>query len=75
LLPLAPEPCNCSNTICDWNDPNRQATSVQLANPHPFRHTFAPDMIRAGMSLPALMELMGHTNIQTTLLYLAADET
>ncbi len=33
------------------------------------RHTFASDMIRAGMSLPALMQLMGHTNIQTTLLY------
>ena len=48
---------------------HRQATSVQLANPHRFRHTFAPDMIRAGMSLPALMQLMGHTNIQTTLLY------
>jgi integrase/recombinase XerD len=33
------------------------------------RHTFASDMIRAGVSLPALMQLMGHTNIQTTLLY------
>ena len=26
-------------------------------------------MIRAGMSLPALMQLMGHSDIQTTLLY------
>ncbi len=33
------------------------------------RHTFASDMIRAGMSLPALMQLMGHADIQTTLLY------
>jgi integrase/recombinase XerD len=33
------------------------------------RHTFASDMIRAGMSLPALMQLMGHSNIQTTLIY------
>ena len=38
---------------------HRQATGVQLANPHRFRHTFASDMIRAGMSLPALMESMG----------------
>src|SRR2546429_6190535 len=37
--------------------------------PHRFRHTFASDMIRAGMSLPALMQLMGHADIQTTLLY------
>jgi integrase/recombinase XerD len=48
---------------------HRQGTGIQLANPHRFRHTFASDMIRAGMSLPALMQLMGHTNIQTTLLY------
>jgi len=33
----------------------RQATGIQLANPHRFRRTFASDMIRAGMSLPALI--------------------
>ena len=48
---------------------HRQSTSINLANPHRFRHTFASDMIRAGMSLPALMQLMGHADIQTTLLY------
>ena len=26
-------------------------------------------MVRAGMSLPALMHLMGHADIQTTMLY------
>jgi len=26
-------------------------------------------MIRAGISLPALMQLMGHANIQTTMVY------
>ena len=31
--------------------------------------TFASDMVRAGVSLPALMQLMGHADIQTTLLY------
>jgi site-specific recombinase XerD len=48
---------------------HRQTTGVTLANPHRFRHTFASDMVRAGISLPALMQLMGHANIQTTLLY------
>ena len=33
------------------------------------RHTFASDMVRAGVSLPALMQLMGHADIQTTMLY------
>ena len=28
-------------------------------------------MIRAGLSLPALMQLMGHADIQTTLLYVS----
>jgi len=50
---------------------HRQTTSIKLANPHRFRTTFASDMIRAGMSLPALMKLMGHANIQTTLLYVS----
>ena len=33
------------------------------------RHTFASDMVRAGMRLPALMRLMGHAHIHTTMLY------
>ena len=45
------------------------ATGIRLANPHRFRHTFASDMVRAGISLPALMQLMGHADIQTTLRY------
>ena len=48
---------------------HRRTTGIQLANPHRFRHTFACDMLRAGMSLPALMQLMGHADIQTTLRY------
>ena len=48
---------------------HRQTTTIKLANPHRFRHSFASDMIRGGMSLPALMKLMGHSDIQTTLVY------
>ena len=33
------------------------------------RHTFASDMVRAGVSLPALMQLMGHADIHTTMVY------
>jgi len=33
------------------------------------RHTFGADMVRAGISLPALQHLMGHSQIQTTMLY------
>ena len=48
---------------------HRRTTGVTIANPHRFRHTFASDMVRAGVSLPALMQLMGHADIQTTMLY------
>ena len=33
------------------------------------RHLFATDMLSGGVSLPALMQLMGHAKIQTTLEY------
>jgi site-specific recombinase XerD len=48
---------------------HRRTTGVTRANPHRFRHTFASDMVRAGVSLPALMQLMGHADIETTLVY------
>jgi integrase len=48
---------------------HRRTTGIQFANPHRFRHTFASDMVRAGNSLPALMQLMGHADIETTMLY------
>lgn len=48
---------------------HRRTTGVTIANPHRFRHTFASDMVRAGVSLPALMQLMGHADIKTTMLY------
>jgi site-specific recombinase XerD len=37
---------------------HRKTTGVKIANPHRFRHIFASDMVRAGISLPALMQLM-----------------
>lgn len=50
---------------------HRVRAKVPRANPHRMRHTFGSDMARAGMSLPALMTLMGHSGIQTTMLYVA----
>jgi integrase/recombinase XerD len=48
---------------------HRKASQVLPANPHRFRHTFGADMVRAGISLPALQHLMGHAQIRTTMLY------
>src|ERR1700735_2177979 len=48
---------------------HRRTSAVSGAPPHRFRHTFASDMVRAGISLPALMHLMGHASSSTTMIY------
>jgi integrase/recombinase XerD len=48
---------------------HRIGCQVPQANPHRLRHTFGADMVRAGISLPALQHLMGHSQIHTTMLY------
>lgn len=48
---------------------HRRTSEIPKANPHRFRHTFGADMVRAGISLPALQQLMGHAQIRTTMLY------
>ncbi len=37
--------------------------------PHQLRHTYATTMLRAGVSLPALMKLLGHRSANMTLRY------
>jgi site-specific recombinase XerD len=37
--------------------------------PHQLRHTYASEMVRAGVSLPALMKLLGHVNPEMTMRY------
>ena len=36
---------------------------------HQLRHTFATDMLRSGLSLPALKEILGHRDIRMTMGY------
>ncbi len=51
---------------------NRRQKLARLhnANPHRFRHTYGTDMARAGIGLPVLQQLMGHSDIETTLRYI-----
>jgi site-specific recombinase XerD len=48
---------------------HRRRSLIPHANPHRLRHTFGADMVRNGISLPALQHLMGHSQIRTTMLY------
>jgi len=38
------------------------------------RHTFASEMVRLGISLPALKELLGHRDIRMTMKYVAVTQ-
>jgi integrase len=38
--------------------------------PHQLRHTYATEMLRAGVSFPVLMKLLGHTSPEMTMQYL-----
>ena len=42
---------------------------VGNVHPHRFRRTFATDMLSKGMKIEEVMVLMGHTKIETTLIY------
>jgi hypothetical protein len=37
--------------------------------PHQLRHTYATEMLRAGVSFPVLMTLLGHTDPEMTMRY------
>jgi site-specific recombinase XerD len=50
-------------------DAAKHAGCSSPVTPHRLRHTFASEMLRLGVSLPALMQLLGHKDIRMTLRY------
>ncbi|HEX8800150.1 MAG TPA: tyrosine-type recombinase/integrase, partial [Terriglobales bacterium] len=46
-----------------------QGLSTRIV-PHQLRHTYATEMLRAGVSFPVLMKLLGHTSPEMTMRYL-----
>lgn len=49
---------------------SRRKKSVKKAHPHLFRHTFATNLVREGVSLPVVQKLLGHSDIEVTMGYL-----
>ena len=47
----------------------KRSTCPSHVTPHRLRHSFASEMIRLGVSLPALMQLLGHKDIRMTMRY------
>jgi integrase len=55
-----------------WNDSLRRILkkeNIQHASIHTFRHTFATRFLESGGSLRQLQEILGHANIETTMIY------
>jgi integrase len=50
--------------------PLRKIKPKPLFRLYDFRHTFGSRMAMAGVDLPTLRELMGHSNITTTMRYI-----
>ncbi|MCH9024014.1 MAG: tyrosine-type recombinase/integrase [candidate division Zixibacteria bacterium] len=47
----------------------READIEGLTKLHTLRHTFASQLVMSGVDLPTVMKLMGHSDIQTTMIY------
>jgi site-specific recombinase XerD len=47
----------------------KRAHCAGQVTPHRLRHSFSTEMLRLGVSLPALMHLLGHKDIRMTLRY------
>lgn len=47
----------------------RKAEIKDLTRVHTLRHTFASHLVMSGVDLPTVKKLMGHSDIQTTMIY------
>lgn len=57
-------------TVQDLFKRLRKKTGLQKVHPHTMRHTFATELMQNGMHIYTLSRLLGHSNIQTTQIYL-----
>jgi site-specific recombinase XerD len=59
----------CAELRASLSDAAKEAGIPVHIVPHQLRHTYATSMVRAGVSLPALMKFLGHRTANMTLRY------
>ena len=47
---------------------------VENVHPHRFRRTFATNLAKRGMEIQEIQRLLGHANLNTTMIYVAVDD-
>ena len=62
--------CWFSNSVPHFEMPQTAVGITVRIVPHQFRHTYATEMLRAGVTLAAVMKLLGHKSPHMTLHYL-----
>lgn len=48
---------------------------VENVHPHRFRRTFATNLSKRGMEIQEIQKLLGHANINTTMIYVSTDDS
>jgi len=65
----------CSELVRKALKKASQRIHCQPVRPHQLRHTYATMMLRSGISLPALKEILGHRDIEMTMRYVQVTQT
>ncbi|WP_257825038.1 site-specific integrase [Burkholderia glumae] len=56
----------------DWEESARR--QLAATSPHAFRHTFGTQSAAAGMAIEVLQQVLGHGSLQTTTIYVNAEQ-